>query len=339
MSERGVKNFSIESLRVLRLIWPRSLSLDEIRRIGVSPARRRGSSRLLLRWRKEAEIDRRALAHKLRELRLSEHEFTAFLGAGEAIGRVSRKTSDRQGSFLNDHSTDLPPWAKLIAELLREWDALALNTHVPRLCCEGHSLLGEGLAIPVAFALKTLERRLAGYVPNLKLVLSKQAMSGLREDIALRLTRICAKVLIRELHDAKRAGRLRGATPLERLRSFTTMQARQCAWFKSLLSRYQALPRLLGTVIHNFLESSVRVFIRLQADWKDIAGTWRCVPNRLVVLDFRGRLSDPHKGGQSVCMLTLASDNGNPFTLVYKPRPLSPDGAFYELVNFINGAP
>ena len=98
------------------------------------------------------------------------------------------------------------------------------------------------------------------------------------------------------------------------------------------LWRYPMLARLLATCCRQWIASSVDLLRRLDRDAGAIRSTFGIRERTLRIASVTPGLSDPHRGGQTVCLLRFESGA----TLVYKPRPLALDRLFRELLTEID---
>lgn len=104
--------------------------------------------------------------------------------------------------------------------------------------------------------------------------------------------------------------------------------------FKWFVKKYPVLSRLMSQRIDFWVQSSVEFLLRLQEDMVQIITIFNEGVNIGSVTNITPNLSDPHRGGRTV--LALKFESG--LELVYKPRSLELDHAFYGLVNWINQA-
>lgn len=103
---------------------------------------------------------------------------------------------------------------------------------------------------------------------------------------------------------------------------------------RDLLARRPALARLLGTRLAFWVAATSELALRLERDTPEIERTFGLGAGP--VTDVETGLSDPHGGGRVVLALTFASGG----RLVYKPRDLSAEGAFQDLLRELHdGAP
>lgn len=80
-----------------------------------------------------------------------------------------------------------------------------------------------------------------------------------------RLSRIAARTLVTELHEARRLGRLNGEGPQERFRDFVALTARRDG-LDRLVTSYPVLARLLATACLTSADAFAELVTRLAAD-------------------------------------------------------------------------
>ena len=101
---------------------------------------------------------------------------------------------------------------------------------------------------------------------------------------------------------------------------------------RQLFRERPILLRLIATVIRQWIELSYEMIIRLAADYEDIRRDILTARNPHYVVDIKHGLSDLHNNGRSVKILSF--DDGS--QVVYKPKELRLDAAWYEVVNDLN---
>jgi type 2 lantibiotic biosynthesis protein LanM len=134
-----------------------------------------------------------------------------------------------------------------------------------------------------------------------------------------------------------------GVTPLDRV-VWQAGSAAQDAWYQrfvrdllreggleALFQEYPVLARLLATRLDLWVEAQAEFLERLNRDWSEIGREWADPLHRVEAVDVG--LSDPHQGGRSVAVLTFASG----MKLVYKPKALAQEEAFFDLLEWLNG--
>src|SRR5262249_55073682 len=134
-----------------------------------------------------------------------------------------------------------------------------------------------------------------------------------------------------ELHVARLQGELEGETAADRFRSFVE-RLREPEVALSLLEEYPVLARALAVAVDHWVEVNREFLERLAADWPAIRATLcpHSGPGRLGAAPGGG--GDGPWGGRSVMLLGFPSG----FRLVYKPRSLSADGHFQQLLEWLN---
>ncbi|KAF0245565.1 MAG: Lanthionine synthetase C family protein, partial [bacterium] len=139
------------------------------------------------------------------------------------------------------------------------------------------------------------------------------------------------QIMIKKCGEAREKGILKGDTPQQRYEYFLVYM-RQKDVALALLQEHPVLARRLVTIINNWTVFSVETLERLCKDWNSIRNTF--TPEKdpgIVVFDKGNSVGDPHKNGQ---VITLKFSSG--FKLLYKPRSLSMDLHFQQLLSWLN---
>jgi type 2 lantibiotic biosynthesis protein LanM len=146
-----------------------------------------------------------------------------------------------------------------------------------------------------------------------------------------RLLWMLERTLVLELNVARVEERLRGATPEERFASFVE-SLRHRGTAGTILEEYPVLVRQAAEMLEQWVESSLELLGRLRFDWPGIRSTFFTdrPPGRLVGI--QAGAGDTHRGGRSVIILRFESGDG----LVYKPRSLSVDVHFQQLLKWLD---
>lgn len=134
-----------------------------------------------------------------------------------------------------------------------------------------------------------------------------------------------------EVNVARMQGLLEGESPAARFESFVT-RLRRPEMALTIMREYPVLARQIVTRINHWLDVTLEFLQRLCADWGDIRSTFSpdCEPG--VMVQAEAGMSDSHRGGHSVFVLTFSSG----FQLVYKPKSLAIDIHFQELLTWLN---
>ncbi|KST69184.1 type 2 lanthipeptide synthetase LanM family protein [Mastigocoleus testarum] len=96
--------------------------------------------------------------------------------------------------------------------------------------------------------------------------------------------------------------------------------------------KYSVLGRLVGTVTDFWVTNTCEFLQRLKLDWSEIQKTFQGDSELGQVVDIGAGLSDLHNQGRSVLALKFASG----LKLIYKPKDLGLEVAFFELVKWLN---
>jgi lantibiotic modifying enzyme len=140
-----------------------------------------------------------------------------------------------------------------------------------------------------------------------------------------------SRTLVLELHVARLEGLLDGVTAQERFHSFVE-RLPQPDVALALLQEYPVLARQLVVSISHWVDFSIEFLSHLSADWKLLRAKFAAGKDPGILVDLRRGLGDEHRSGQSVLIAKFSSG----FELVYKPRSLSIDLHFQELLAWLN---
>jgi type 2 lantibiotic biosynthesis protein LanM len=102
-----------------------------------------------------------------------------------------------------------------------------------------------------------------------------------------------------------------------------------------LLETYPVLGRLLAQSVEQWVQASTNLCRRFRDDFSDLRTFfgWKINRPKDAVKRLRTDLSDRHHGGQMVTEFILRTDE----RVVYKPRTVQPEIAFYDFVDWVNG--
>ena len=95
---------------------------------------------------------------------------------------------------------------------------------------------------------------------------------------------------------------------------------------------YSVLARLLATITDLWVEATVEFLMRLAADWPDLQRVFGVHGALDRVTNVESSLSNPYRGRRRVMALTFTSG----LKLVYKPKDLGIEEAYYRLLNWCN---
>lgn len=95
---------------------------------------------------------------------------------------------------------------------------------------------------------------------------------------------------------------------------------------------YSVLAKLLAQSIKSWIECTLKFIKRLKSDWQKIRKTFQIQDETCRVVAIRPYLSDLHDGGYAVMAFILSTGN----SLVYKPRDVGMECAYYKLLEWLN---
>jgi len=213
-----------------------------------------------------------------------------------------------------------PPWV----ERLREAYAQPADEGP----CSRLPVVGSLLA-PQAKRLAAEAAALAGERADLGAALHRAA-DDLMTAIIVRTDQRLSRAVVLELRVAALRGTLRGTDPEARFQAFMAglKEPENALVF---LQSYPVLGRLLVSSIDDWTEAATELLRRLAADWEAIGRTFwpGREPGALTALEVG--LGDQHRRGRTVCLLRFAGGAG----VLYKPRPMSADVHFTQLVEWL----
>lgn len=168
--------------------------------------------------------------------------------------------------------------------------------------------------------------------------LSTNALASLERWLLRRLTTICSRAFYVEFRGflAVRDLGLLIADPgptregsTERYREFVAGMLAD--GLDSFFAEYAVLGRLLVSIVEDWVAFVASLCRRLERDEPAIGATFAPDGDPGLVVDVDPGLSDPHDGGRTVLGLTFASG----LELVYKPRDVRIEAAFFEFLEWI----
>jgi type 2 lantibiotic biosynthesis protein LanM len=142
---------------------------------------------------------------------------------------------------------------------------------------------------------------------------------------------IAARTLTLELHVAREQGALTSDTPEARFREFCD-HLQYPEYCLKIIEEYPVLHRALCTEIAQLTEMTVSVCDALAHYWDAICHTFPVLSRAGKVVDISYNAGDKHARGHAVSVITFDTED----RLVYKPRSLSVDRIYNELVDYLN---
>ena len=145
------------------------------------------------------------------------------------------------------------------------------------------------------------------------------------------LLAMLSRTMVLELNVARLEGLLAGATAEERFQSFLERLRRRDVAL-ALLEEYPVLARQLVLRINNWVDFSLEFLDHLTVDWELIRATFCPEDDPGALVEVRGDAGDSHRSGRSVQIAKFSSG----LQVVYKPRALTVDVHFQELLAWLN---
>ncbi|KOP24616.1 lanthionine synthetase [Hapalosiphon sp. MRB220] len=171
-------------------------------------------------------------------------------------------------------------------------------------------------------------------------LLSKAAYQELERSLLQRLAGLCTKTLNFEFSQVRPFGKnllnlLGVATEKSNNKTHYNKFVNQLLedGLLTLFNKYPVLARLVATAVDFWVESATEFIQRLAQDQTDIQQTFISTNDNLgKVAEIQTSLSDPHKRGRTVILLTFESG----LKLVYKPKDLGLEVAFNQFLSWCN---
>ncbi|MCY7791980.1 type 2 lanthipeptide synthetase LanM family protein [Bacillus haynesii] len=154
---------------------------------------------------------------------------------------------------------------------------------------------------------------------------------SIMEYIQDNLAYLSIRALIQDINEEREKGRLEGENPEERYKYYVNHLLSTKKKRLEILCKYPVLARVLCEFILNHIDSITEAVMRFSNDSKEISTIFGFQEgDRLASLSLQ--LGDSHNGGRSVMVFHYASNK----KIVYKPRSLSVDLHFQQLLHWIN---
>ncbi|MFL6334562.1 MAG: type 2 lanthipeptide synthetase LanM family protein [Pyrinomonadaceae bacterium] len=149
-------------------------------------------------------------------------------------------------------------------------------------------------------------------------------------NVPAQLLGMISRTMVLELNVARLQGLLEGDTPAERFAGFAA-RLRESEVALALLAEYPVLARQLVLALEQWADSCLEFLARLCADRRELCRLFQ-IGEAARLSEVEGGLGDAHRGGR--CVIRVRFDTGH--QLIYKPRPLSVDVHFQNLLAWLN---
>ncbi len=239
------------------------------------------------------------------------------------------------GAALRDPSNP-PAWTALLREITEALQAAKVDSTPHPFYDPDLELPFQDLVAPVVLlAGRRLEDRVRPCLP----LLADGALAGLQRALLKRIAVVSADSLYKELS----VFRSREMSGIDLLFYRATGQSGRDLYldfaehlagggWKAFFLEYAALSRLLATIVEFWIESSAEFLERLAGDFEAIAAELNGGRHPGLVSELLSLLSDTHNKGRLVAVASFESG----LKLVYKPRDISVEARWFELLDWIN---
>ncbi len=181
------------------------------------------------------------------------------------------------------------------------------------------------------YACQRLQETCQQLSENDQFQISSSLLEALFSSLLVELSYLMGPIMVLELHAANLTQSLPGETSEERYQGFIQRYA-QCDKALNLLNEYPVLARQSLAVVQNWLETRLEFFNRLALDWSTLQNTFNLSQPLGCLVQIEDQISDPHNGGRQVFIVEFSGGT----RLVYKPRSLSLDQHFQNLLQWLN---
>jgi type 2 lantibiotic biosynthesis protein LanM len=242
----------------------------------------------------------------------------------------SSAVSTLLGKVYFPESKQLPIWAEILQEVLHtDWETACINANH---CLDAEKPIPfEELFLPFVYVAR---QKLISQITSSWELLSQSSQTSLERQLLVQLATLCASSLELEFSQFKALKLSTFTLCKKNINSNQHYQIfiQECKTNKLLpfFQKYSVLARLVGTAMNFWIEEKVEFLQRLASDLPIIQETFQ--ENISQVVAIKANLSDAHNRGRSVIALTFNSG----FKLIYKPRGLGLEAAYFQLLNWCN---
>jgi type 2 lantibiotic biosynthesis protein LanM len=244
--------------------------------------------------------------------------------------------SQNLGTISLTNENTLPPWTETFKEVLQAAN-FPLDPSDTKILDPKKTQPFEEILVPF---IKVARRKLRDRVSFSYKLLSEDAYIALEYSLLQRLADLCAPTLDLEFSIFRFSSRAFAFNNLTGQFSNNPPKEKYTEFVKHLLSggllsffeEYSVLARLMSTAIDFWVDFISEFLMRLASDWTQIQTTFQSETELGQVVDFKFSLSDPHNKGRSVIGIKFESG----LKLVYKPRGLGMDRAYFDFLSWIN---
>ena len=227
----------------------------------------------------------------------------------------------------------LPDWTKTLQEILLS------DLYLKDDLSDRYFNLDKPIPFEEIFVLliRVARRKLFSQIDNSYQLISEEALISLELSLLKQLASICLPCLQSEFSTFRALKQSSLSSFLGQLQDSVSNQLYQnfinglaTGGLLTFCKKYSVMARLVSLAIDFWVESTTELIQRLKSDLSTIEQTFS--RNIGQVVSIESELSDPHNQGRYVMALTFASD----LKLVYKPKDLALEVAYYKLLSWCN---
>jgi len=238
--------------------------------------------------------------------------------------------------------SDLPAWTGILNDVLLKLGETRARVTAPRPSTRFQYLKVEApvpfeeLAVPFV---EVAREKVAKTTDGLYNGLAVRARAGFERGLLKKLSELMARVLLVEFRTFLACNQLlrqptadvlaRSDSRADYLRFID--QTCETGW-AALFQEYPVLARLLAIALINWIDATAEFLHRFERDITDIRRLFFSDQDIGELVDVQPDLSDSHNGGRTVISLTFRSGA----RLIYKPKNLSLEVAYFRLVDWLN---
>ncbi|SET33400.1 type 2 lantibiotic biosynthesis protein LanM [Oceanobacillus limi] len=169
-------------------------------------------------------------------------------------------------------------------------------------------------------------------IENISLISDIETLkNNIMEFISENIAYLCVRVLIQDINELREESRLIGNTSEERYEYYINHILSKSNKQHDILQRYPVLARILFETIVLYTNSIIEAISHFSKDRSELVQTFNLLQEDYITT-LSLQLGDTHNNGRSVILFQLSSGK----KIVYKPRSLSIDQHFQELLAWIN---
>ncbi|HLR68401.1 MAG TPA: type 2 lanthipeptide synthetase LanM family protein [Virgibacillus sp.] len=285
--------------------WDKFNLAAYLEEITISHVEGRDKDEALQKWMKKTGFSKLTLKDRLKQANMTIEEFINILNAKER----------------NDIPTADLEWIKLFEKIF---------SNDVNISTSGKTIF-ECLVEPfIHFSSKQIDI----YFQNNTISSSRVCIDAVKQSIISniknQLSPKTVKPLILEINISRLKGELTGENDEDQFAYFIQSKLSTYEGVLKFLSEYPVLARLLTETTQSSLNHQLKLVNRFNNDFDEIHKI--VTPFTSPLINIETGAGDTHNNGQMVSMLTF--ENG--MKLVYKPRPLSTDLSFQNLINWCN---